>query len=89
MNAIQSDLNAGDAVTVGILTPQNGAPLIGDHGYSVVSVTTDGNGNVTGLELRNPWGIVGVAGYAANGGYVTVTAAQAFASIEGFTAGAC
>jgi hypothetical protein len=89
MSAIQADLNAGDAVTIGILTPAVGSPLIGDHAYSVVSVLTDGNGNITGLELRNPWGIVGVSGYPNNGGYLTVTVAQAFASIEGFTAGAC
>ena len=87
MSLIQSEVQSGDAVTVGILTPSAGTPLIGDHAYSVVGVVTNSSGVITGLELRNPWGTVGVSGYAANGGYVTVTPAQAFAAIEGVTAG--
>jgi hypothetical protein len=83
---IQSELQAGDAVTIGIDDVPAGSPLIDDHAYSVVAVTTDGSGDLTGLEIRNPWGTVGVSGYASNGGYVTITPAQAFAAIEGVSA---
>ena len=64
-----------------------GAPLIADHAYSVDSVVADAHGTVTGLKLRNPWGIVGV-GDAGNDGYVTITPAQAFAATWVVTAAA-
>jgi hypothetical protein len=86
---IQSDLSKGDAVTVGIDYVGPGTPLIDDHAYSVVSVETGAGGALIGLNLRNPWGTVGISGYASNNGDVTVTAAEAYASIEGFTAGYC
>jgi hypothetical protein len=89
LSQIQADLTAGDAVTVGIDNVPSGTPLINDHAYSVVAVEKDSHGNLIGLELRNPWGTVGISGYASNNGDVTVTAAQAYASIEGFTAGKC
>jgi calpain family cysteine protease/hemolysin type calcium-binding protein len=87
LQQIQTELNSGQAVTAGILSVPSGTPLISDHAYSVVAVTTDANGDLTGLELRNPWGIVGVSGYAGNNGYVTITPAQAFGAIAGITAG--
>jgi hypothetical protein len=52
-------------------------------------VETGAGGALIGLNLRNPWGTVGISGYASNNGDVTVTAAEAYASIEGFTAGYC
>ncbi len=84
LTAIQSQLNAGKAVTYATTTPVAGAPLIGGHAYSVVSVTTDANGVPTALVLRNPWGIDG-AGHDANtnDGYVTITATQAIGSMIG------
>jgi hypothetical protein len=88
LSLIQSELSEGDAVTVGIDYVPSGAPLISDHAYTVVAVTTDSSGDLTGLELRNPWGMVGVSGYASNGGYLTITPAQAFAAIEGVSAAA-
>ena len=87
LQQIQTELNSGQAVTAGILTVPNGVPLIGNHSYTVVAVTTDTNGNLVGLEVRNPWGVVGISGYAGNNGYETITAAQAFAAIAGTTAG--
>lgn len=87
LTQIQNELNSGEAVTAGILTVPSGTPLITNHAYSVVAVTTDSNGNLIGLEVRNPWGVVGISGYAGNNGYLTITAAQAFGAIAGTTAG--
>ncbi len=87
LQQIQTELNNHDAVTAGILSVPSGTPLIANHAYTVVGVVTDSNGNLTGLTLRNPWGTVGINGYAGNNGYVTITAAQAFGAIVGTTAG--
>jgi hypothetical protein len=87
LQQFQSELAGGEAVTVADLSVGAGIPLIPDHAYTVVAVTTDDQGNLVGLELRNPWGVVGVNGYPGNNGYVTITAAQAFATIVGSTAG--
>ncbi len=78
MTTIASQLAANKAVTIGINTPAQGAPLIGSHAYEVVST------NGTTVVLRNPWGVDG-AGHDSNvnDGYVTVTAAQLFASEMG------
>jgi hypothetical protein len=76
LQQLQSLLNAGDAVTYA--TASDMGNLIGGHAYTVEGVTTDAQGNITGLELRNPWGITG-AGTNPNGSpYVTVTAAEAY-----------
>jgi len=86
MSLIQGELNHQEAVTVAILSVPRGTPLIAAHAYTVDSVQTT-DGVVTGLTLRNPWGEVGVAGYDNNGGYVTVTPAQAFGAVFAITAG--
>ncbi len=85
LKQIQTQLSSHQAVTAGILTVPSGIPLIANHAYTVVAVTTDGSGNPIGLELRNPWGRVGISGYADNNGYITITPAQAFAAIAGTT----
>jgi hypothetical protein len=83
MAKIQTQVSAGKAVTLAIDKVAAGARLIGDHAYSVIAVETDADGN-TSLLLRNPWGIDGVStGDGHDDGYVTVTAAQAFASWSG------
>jgi hypothetical protein len=85
VSTIQGELAANDAVTIGISTPELGAPLIGDHAYTVVSTVTTAAG--TNVVLRNPWGIAGVSNTAnPNSPYVTVTAAQFFASEMGVVA---
>jgi hypothetical protein len=89
MTLIQGELASHEAVTVGIITVPSGTPLIEDHAYSVDSLEYDSNGNIIGITLRNPWGEVGVAGYAANNGLITITAAQAYGAIYGVTAAAC
>jgi len=85
MQLIQQELDSHEAVTVGIITVPSGTPLIADHAYSVAAIITDSAGDITGITLRNPWGTVGVTGYASNNGYITITPAQAFGAIAGIT----
>lgn len=83
MSILDQQLAEGKAVTIGTDSAVTG-PLIGSHAYTVIAMTTDASGNITGVEVRNPWGIDGVANSSnPNDGYVTVTAAQAFASFAG------
>jgi hypothetical protein len=83
LSQIQQNINAGQAVTLAVNNPADGAPLIGSHAYTVDAVTTDADGNLTGLRLRNPWGIDGAGNDGNNDGYVTVTAQQAYDSMLG------
>lgn len=84
LTLIQSQLTAGKAVTYATSTPVAGAPLVGDHAYSVVSVVTGVNGVATGLVLRNPWGVDGAGNDVnPNDGYVTINGAQALGSLIG------
>jgi hypothetical protein len=77
---IQQNLNDGMSVTYATLNDT--AQLIGGHAYTVDSVITDTNGNVTGIVLRNPWGP-----QAGNNGYVTVTPDQLFADLSDVAVG--
>jgi hypothetical protein len=85
MNQIETALNAGESVTYGTIRVADGASLIASHAYTVDSIVTDSHGNVTGLELRNPWGVDGAGNDGHNDGYVIVTAAQAYDSMAGVT----
>jgi hypothetical protein len=82
LGQIAQELAAGKAVTMAINTPKNGAPVIGSHAYTVVSVDTDSQGHRT-VVLRNPWGIDGAGNDGVNDGYVRLTALQAFTSFWG------
>lgn len=86
MNLVASELAAGKAVTYASGTVVNGAPLVSSHAYNVVSVGYNASGVATTLRLRNPWGVDGVGGDGVNDGYVTITAAQAFACFLAVTA---
>jgi hypothetical protein len=86
LNTVAQDLAAHQSVVMGIGTPADAAPLIGSHAYTVDSVIKDANGIVTGLVLRNPWGVDGAGSDGTDDGYVTVTGQQAFDSMLGFTA---
>ncbi len=89
VNTIQNQLNANDAVTIGINTPAQGAPLIGSHAYEVVATVADPSGTGTDVVLRNPWGVDGVTNNSnPSDGIVTVTAAQLFASQMGVVSAA-
>jgi len=84
---ISQGLSQGKSVTLGIGTPKNGCPCVGGHAYDVVSVVRDAEGNITGIRLRNPWGVDGAGSDGANDGYVTATPAQVLASFLGVTIG--
>lgn len=74
---LRDELGAGEAVTFGTQTRiAPGIPVIGGHAYSVDQVFADSSGNLTGLRLRNPWGIDGAGRDSSNDGYVTLTASQ-------------
>jgi len=77
LNTMKAALEQGKSVTLGVKTPTDGAPLIGDHAYMVDHVNVDNTGNAVSVTLRNPWGIDGAGNDGLNDGYVTVTAAQA------------
>jgi hypothetical protein len=79
LNKIDAELKAGKAVTMAIDTPAAGAPVVGSHAYTVVSVDTDADGHKT-LVLRNPWGIDGAGNDGKDDGYVRLTPAQALGS---------
>ena len=83
MNRIAQELTAGESVTYGTGTITAGAPLVGEHAYTVDSVNLDSQGTPISLTLRNPWGTVGVGSAPGNNGYVTVTAAQAYTCLAG------
>jgi hypothetical protein len=79
LNVMKTALDSGKSVTYACYEPTDGAPLIGYHAYSVVSVDTAAQ-TVT---LRNPWGIDGAGYDGSNDGYVTLSAAQAHNAFMG------
>ena len=84
LSQLQADLKANDATTIGTNTAINaGVPLLADHAYVVDRVNLGSNGKPVSVRLRNPWGIDGAGNDGNDDGYVTVTAAQAEASLVG------
>jgi Calpain family cysteine protease len=84
-NLLKADVKANDFVTYATNDSIIGdAPLVADHAYMIDGVTTNAKGVVTSIRLRNPWGNGGPAIDGANdGGYVTITPAQALANMTG------
>ncbi len=78
LNTLSADLAAGDPVTLG--TPQTPPNLVGDHAYTLVSISVDGNG-VAHYVVRNPWGISGDS-LENSQGYATLTYAQMVANFN-------
>jgi Ca2+-binding RTX toxin-like protein len=77
LSLIQTDLAQKEVVTIGVLGVPPGSPLVSYHAYSVDSVVVDASGAITGLTIRNPWGVGGEPGDIGQNGYVTITPAQA------------
>ena len=70
-NNIVNALNSGKGVTIGTNAGiVGGAPLVGDHTYTVTAAYT--SGGVQYVQLRNPWGYDG-AGNDGNTGDALVT----------------
>ena len=81
-NSIVNALNSGKGVTIGTNNGiVGGAPLIGDHTYTVTSAWTSGGTQY--VQLRNPWGYDG-AGNDGNPGdaLVTMTLGQLNQNLE-------
>lgn len=74
VNDIASKFDSGRAVVCVIGTVGGGAPLIGNHAYTVVGVNRNAAGTVVSVILRNPHGPAGPAS-------VTVTRAQLYACV--------
>ena len=75
-NDLANKLATGQAVTIGFLSG-SGANIVTGHMYSVARVVRDASNNITGVVLRNPWGVDGGGNNdGLNDGYVTVTPAQ-------------
>src|SRR5437016_8042562 len=79
ISQIDTLLSSGKAVTFAVNNVPAGVPLVGNHAYTVDAVIDNGDGTFN-LRLRNPWGVDGAGNDGVNDGYVTLTAAQAFAS---------
>jgi hypothetical protein len=85
LKQMQQSLAAGKAVAFGTASITDDAPLLGSHAYAVENVITDAFGTPTAVQLRNPWGVDGAGNDGADDGYVTVTAAQLFNDMLGYT----
>ena len=78
---IEALIDSGKSVTAAVYNVPAGANLIGDHAYAVISVTHNNDGSYS-VVVRNPWGVDGNTSTDGNNdGYVTLTAAQAFAGL--------
>ncbi|MGA2230265.1 MAG: C2 family cysteine protease [Tepidisphaeraceae bacterium] len=73
---LSADISAGDAVTLG--TPQYAPNLVGDHAYTLVSVSLNASG-VAQYVVRNPWGVSGDS-LENNQGYATLTYSEMVAN---------
>jgi hypothetical protein len=85
VSQIQSQLAAGEAVTAACFTNPSGCNMVTSHAYTVDHIVTNSDGSKS-VVVRNPWGIDGYSctdGH--NDGYVTLTAAQAFAALTYLT----
>ena len=82
LNKIQARLAAGDVTTVAVYNQNDAANLVGGHAYTVVRINKLSNGTRQ-LVLRNPWAIDGYrVTDGKNDGYITLTAASAFAGLD-------
>jgi hypothetical protein len=71
-NDIFTHWNAYQSCTICTGSVPAGSPLVGNHCYTVVSVTRNAAGVVTSIQLRNPWGPDNTGGNP----FVNVTPAQ-------------
>jgi hypothetical protein len=78
---IEALLDSGKSVTAAVYNVPAGANLIGSHAYTITGVTQNNDGSYS-VTVRNPWGVDGNTSTDGNNdGYVTLTAAQAFAGL--------
>jgi hypothetical protein len=80
INDLYNRWNTYQSVTVGFFSGPSNGPLVLGHAYTVVSFVRDAVETVTGVVVRNPWGVDGGSQTDSNpyDGLVTLTAAQLF-----------
>jgi hypothetical protein len=81
-NDIAAKLAAGMSLTAGFTgaAPLAGANIVTGHAYTVASVVRNSSGTITGIVLRNPWGVDGYRTVdGKNDGYVMLTPQQMLA----------
>lgn len=83
VNDLYTKWSTSQVVTIGFLGLKSGAsgvPLVMGHMYTVMSVIKNTAGAVTGVVVRNPWGVDGGGNRDSNpnDGLVTVTPTQLF-----------
>jgi len=82
VNLLVEKWNQYQAVTIGFLDFQsgkskNGLPIIGSHMYTLAGFEKNSSGTITGIKLRNPWGVDGVGNDGnPNDGIVTISPAD-------------
>ena len=75
-NDLYNKWNNYQSVTIGFLSG-SGANIVTGHMYTIARFVRNSGGTITGVVLRNPWGVDGGGNNdGSNDGYVTVTPAQ-------------
>lgn len=78
--ALAADLAARlankESMSIGFLSVASGVPVVGYHMYMLSGVVKDAAGKVTGIVVRNPWGVDGAGNDGKNDGLVTLTPEQ-------------
>ena len=82
---IETQLAQGKAVTAACFANPSGCNMVTSHAYTVDRIETHNDGSKS-VVVRNPWGVDGYSSNDGhNDGYVTLTAAQAFAALTYLT----
>ncbi|HTL27701.1 MAG TPA: C2 family cysteine protease, partial [Tepidisphaeraceae bacterium] len=88
ISQIEAQLAAGKSVTAACFTNPSGCNMVTSHAYTVDHIVDNGDGTKS-VVVRNPWGVDGYScNDGHNDGYVTLTAAQAFAALTYLTSAA-
>ncbi len=85
---IEDLLSQNQSVTAACFNSPTGSNMVTSHAYTVDHVVDNGDGTKS-VVVRNPWGVDGYScNDGSNDGYVTLTAAQAFAALTYLTSAA-
>jgi hypothetical protein len=88
ISKIENLLSQNQSVTAACFTSPAGSNMVTSHAYTVDHVVTNEDGTKS-VVVRNPWGVDNsTSNDGANDGYVTLTAAQAFAALTYLTSAA-
>jgi hypothetical protein len=86
LNKVYALISAGRYVSMGTISSPRSDAIIGSHAYWVVRVNYNREGKAVSVLMRNPWARDGgTPRDASNDGYVTVTSAEIYDSLLGFS----